>query len=266
MDYSAPDVKRINSFLQERLRSEGQTEVRAVQAAQWLDEARLLKDSETRRGKPLRDLMRSGLIKGAYQESGRWWQIRQIQLSQVRVSTPKRRVPSRKASSARDHFLGTISTAEHARAAGFTGFVTVGECMKRGLPSRDPSSTSGVYLLCAPPGFRPEIIPPDEARERGNVFFPWPTEPLAQKWVGDAEIVYIGKSTNLRRRLRELIRHAQGRTTNHTGGEIVWQLRGSERLIVCWRRAERPREFESSLIQSFKSSHKGKLPFANRQV
>ena len=265
MDSRASDVRRITSYLQDRLKSEHQSEVSAVQAAQWLDEAGILKDSESRRGKLLRDLLRAGRIEGSYQESGRWWWIRQIPLSPARAPMRSPRRHGRTARAAYEDSWGAVVTAELARSAGFTGFLTVGECMKSGLPSGDPSNSCGVYILCAPEGFEPEFIPPSEARAAGNVSFPWPVDRLTEKWVKDAEVLYIGKSTQLRRRLRQLIRHAQGRTVNHTGGEIVWQLRGFERLIICWRKAERPRKLEHSLIQAFKSSQEGQLPFANRQ-
>ena len=251
------DVRQINSFLQERLESEALLKVRAVEAARWLDAAGLLKDSDTRRGKPLRDLLRAGRIEGAYQESGRWWRIRQIHMSQAQKPKSPRLSHSRKAPSAYEDAFGAIVTAEHAKAAGFTGFLTVGECMKNGLPSGDPSNSSGVYILCAPEGFEPEFIPPSEARAAGNVSFPWPVDRLTEKWVKDPEVLYIGKSTQLRRRLRQLIRHAQGRTVNHTGGEIVWQLRGFERLIICWRNRQNDLGNSNTLIQAFKSSQKG---------
>jgi hypothetical protein len=35
----------------------------------------LLRDSPTRRGKPLRDLLRAGSIDHALQDDGRWWFI-----------------------------------------------------------------------------------------------------------------------------------------------------------------------------------------------
>lgn len=236
-----------------------------MQAAQWLDEAGLLKDSDTRRGRPLRDLLRAGRIEGSYQESGRWWRIRPIRLSPARVPMRSSRKHDGASRATLEESMGPIISAEHARSAGFAGFLTVDECMKNGLPSDDPTSSSGVYILCAPEGFVPKFIPPSEARAAGNVYFPWQVDRLAEKWVEDAEVLYIGKSTQIRRRLRQLIRHAQGRSVNHTGGEIVWQLRGFERLIICWRQAKRPRKVERSLIRAFKNSQEGQLPFANRQ-
>ena len=262
------DVIRINTFIQERLESEGLLEVRAVEAAQWLDVAGLLNDSRSRPGKPLRDLLRAGLIGGAYQNPpqshGRWY-IRLGQSSQSTRQSPRPRSTVRAPAKTTGSSLEPIVTLEDARAAGFTGFLTVGECIENGLPSGEPSSQSGVYLLCLPASIKTEFIPPDEARATGNVCFPCSTNYLEEKWVDGAETLYIGKATQLRRRLRQLLRHAQARAVNHTGGEIVWQIRGYERILICWSLAPNPRELEKSLIQGFKQSKQGRFPFANRQ-
>jgi hypothetical protein len=64
----------IGAFLQRELLQRSMSEVAAVEAAKWLDVADLLRDSESRPGKPLRDLLRQGLILGQRQErSGRWF-------------------------------------------------------------------------------------------------------------------------------------------------------------------------------------------------
>ncbi len=67
----------VNLYLQYQLKKRGLSEVRAVEAAKWLDEARILKDSEQRPGKPLRDLLRANKILGAYQTppqpNGNWY-------------------------------------------------------------------------------------------------------------------------------------------------------------------------------------------------
>ncbi|MBE0448303.1 MAG: hypothetical protein IBX64_09445 [Actinobacteria bacterium] len=68
------DINTINGFLQGRLRDWDKSEVTAVEAAQWLDNAKLLSDSDSRPGRPLRDLLRKGLIVGQRQElNGRWF-------------------------------------------------------------------------------------------------------------------------------------------------------------------------------------------------
>jgi hypothetical protein len=70
----------INAYLQEHLRSEGLSEISAVEAARALDRAGLLRDSKGRPGLPLRELLRDGRIAGADQrpprENGRWFVTR----------------------------------------------------------------------------------------------------------------------------------------------------------------------------------------------
>ena len=74
-----PDLHAINIHLQERLEREWRDEVRAPEAAAWLDRAGLLRND--RNGLPLRRLLRAGRIAGQEQrpdrKNGAWW-IRRI--------------------------------------------------------------------------------------------------------------------------------------------------------------------------------------------
>jgi hypothetical protein len=68
------DVSQINQLIQGKLERNHQSEVTAVEAAQWLDQAGILKDSTHRPGLPLRNLLRAGLIEGQKQmPNGRWF-------------------------------------------------------------------------------------------------------------------------------------------------------------------------------------------------
>lgn len=73
----AATTDQISAFLQHELARCGLAEVSAVEAAGWLDEARLLADSKHRRGLPLRNRLRGGVIAGADQRPprpyGRWF-------------------------------------------------------------------------------------------------------------------------------------------------------------------------------------------------
>jgi hypothetical protein len=73
-------IEHINMYVQDRLRARGLAEVRAVEAARWLDEASVLSDSPPRPGLPLRKLLRAGVITGAEQRPdrphGRWFIVR----------------------------------------------------------------------------------------------------------------------------------------------------------------------------------------------
>jgi len=73
-----PDIDKINACIQSHLRSRHERSVRAVDAARWLDQAGLLKDSNTRPGKPLRVLLRAKRIDGWRKESDRWWFIDRV--------------------------------------------------------------------------------------------------------------------------------------------------------------------------------------------
>ena len=72
------NIEDINNYIQEQLRLKGQSVTTAVEAAEWLDRAGILKDSPHRRGKPLRDLLRQGLIVGQRQKPNRRWYIDRI--------------------------------------------------------------------------------------------------------------------------------------------------------------------------------------------
>lgn len=63
-----------SAFIQSELSRRGVDRVTAVEAAEWLDQAGLLRDSSTRRGRGLRRLLREGRIAGGHQmANGRWF-------------------------------------------------------------------------------------------------------------------------------------------------------------------------------------------------
>ena len=77
-----PDLYAINLHLQERLERDWCEEVRAVEAARWLDEAGLLRNHKN--GLPLRRLLRAGRIAGQKQRPDRKygaWFIRRLAVS-----------------------------------------------------------------------------------------------------------------------------------------------------------------------------------------
>ncbi len=70
---ASADVAAINAALQALAARLPEREIDAVTGGEELGRLRLLRDSATRPGKPLRDLLRAGLIEGAYQgPNGRW--------------------------------------------------------------------------------------------------------------------------------------------------------------------------------------------------
>lgn len=89
-------------------------------------------------------------------------------------------------------------------------------------------------------------------------------EALQANWVDGAEVVYIGKANNLRRRIREFARFGAGKAVAHWGGRLIWQLTMPERLQIAWKEThgEDPLSVEAALIRAFREAH-GKPPFAN---
>lgn len=87
---------------------------------------------------------------------------------------------------------------------------------------------------------------------------------LENNWVSGTEIVYIGKATSLKKRLGQLIKFGNGQAIGHWGGRLLWQLKGSSELVICWLPTPNqvPENVESELIAEFKSIH-GKRPFTN---
>lgn len=169
----------------------------------------------------------------------------------------------------------TVATKVGLLISGFRGFMTLHALLKRGVPPDPALRNCGVYAVVTPPGYEPAFVPPEVARERGNVLRPWPVERLRDKWVARAETVYIGIAgvrtpRALAERLTELARHASGRTGRngpHKGGEILWQLESFEAFEVGYLPTggpPAPRKLERALLRAFREAT-GKLPFANRK-
>lgn len=97
-----------------------------------------------------------------------------------------------------------------------------------------------------------------------------PINTLKENWVSNTSVIYIGKagsitgSATLKSRLKQYFRFGQGKPVGHWGGRLIWQIKNSENLILCWKtlKNEEPRTIESELIQQFVSKY-GKRPFAN---
>lgn len=69
------NIEEINTYIQNHMLRESITSVTAIEAAQWLDAAGLLRDSSIRKGKPLRDLLRKGHITNSWQDGRKRWFI-----------------------------------------------------------------------------------------------------------------------------------------------------------------------------------------------
>jgi hypothetical protein len=93
---------------------------------------------------------------------------------------------------------------------------------------------------------------------------------LKSNWVENSLVVYIGKAgsetskATLNSRLKQYFGFGQGKNIGHWGGRLIWQLKNSADLIVCWKPlpTDDPRTFENQLIKKFVSEF-SKRPFAN---
>ena len=91
-----------------------------------------------------------------------------------------------------------------------------------------------------------------------------PRDALLANWVEGAEVVYIGKADQLKRRLTQFADFGAGRPVGHWGGRLIWQLPDVDTMRVAWKETPGrvPIEVESELIAAFRQAP-GKPPFAN---
>ena len=143
---------------------------------------------------------------------------------------------------------------------GFVGWVTFDY-----LSAADPCPTSGgVYVVSRADQTAPCFLD----RSCGGWFKgndpTVPHDHLVANWVEAAEVVYIGKASNLRRRLREFAKFGAGQKIGHWGGRLIWQLEESFGLLVAWKETPRldPAVVEANLIAEFRAAY-GQPPFAN---
>jgi hypothetical protein len=144
--------------------------------------------------------------------------------------------------------------------AGFTGWITFDR-----LSTASPCpKEGGVYVVC-----RTEIADPKFTEQSCGGWFKNrnPTvslDALRANWVEGADIVYIGKANDLRRRLGEFAKFGAGKPIGHWGGRLIWQLLEAPTLIVGWKATpdRDPESVEGEMIAHFRSTF-GKPPFAN---
>jgi hypothetical protein len=79
------DISVIIKFINDYLTKSGLQSVSAVEANALLEKAKLLRDSKDRPGKPIRDLLRKGLIPHAYQLANSRWVIPRLNNSIPKV-------------------------------------------------------------------------------------------------------------------------------------------------------------------------------------
>lgn len=160
-----------------------------------------------------------------------------------------------------------FNSLDKIKEAGFTGFKKMSDLF---IASSSIPKIKGVYLILNPYYRKSEFL---EVGTGGyfkgrnpNVSLDF----LKSKWVDDSLVVYIGKAgsdtgkATLYSRLKQYFRFGQGNNVGHWGGRLIWQLKDSVDLIVCWKPLpdEDPRSIERNLIQDFCKEF-SKRPFAN---
>lgn len=149
----------------------------------------------------------------------------------------------------------------HLKDIGFKGFITKGELFK---DSSMIPVDGGVYLVLNMDSESPMFLGIGTGGNHKNKNPNVSLDVLKENWVDGVKVVYIGKATSLRTRLRAYFAFGQGKKASHYGGRLIWQLANSRGLIVCWKSLpnENPAEVETLLIKTFKGQF-NKRPFAN---
>jgi len=90
-----------------------------------------------------------------------------------------------------------------------------------------------------------------------------PVNTLQEKLVDDAKILYLGKSNNLRERIKQLRDFGRGKRVGHRGGRYIWQIKNATGILkLRWKVSGKPRKLEKKLLFDFEKEY-GRLPFAN---
>jgi hypothetical protein len=150
--------------------------------------------------------------------------------------------------------------------AGFQGFVTFAALRAdkfAGVPA-----AGGAYIVLREDTGALTFLPTNPGgRFKGKDPTVAQTE-LHDRWVPGANVIYIGKANDLRRRLRQYSRFGAGQAVGHWGGRLIWQIAQADQLVVAWREvaaAQAPADLERDLLDAFCMQY-GSLPFANRRV
>ncbi len=143
---------------------------------------------------------------------------------------------------------------------GFSGWIPFKHLQTHTSLPRD----AGIYVVYLADAGLPKFL---EQSSGGHYKRKDPTvsrDALLENWVGDAEILYIGKGDCLRRRLIQFAKFGAGKPWPHWGGRLIWQVARSEEFLVAWKETPdcAPDKSENALISEFRAIY-GKPPFAN---
>ena len=144
--------------------------------------------------------------------------------------------------------------------AGFTGWMPFSAARN----SNECPRNGGVYVVRYGDPNPPKFLPKSCGgwfKDRDPSVAP---DALDANWVEGAEIIYIGKADDLRRRIRQFADFGTGKPIGHWGGRLIWHLPNPEHLQIAWLETpgRSPLQVEGELIAQFRDEY-GKPPFAN---
>jgi hypothetical protein len=151
-------------------------------------------------------------------------------------------------------------TQKALEICGFAGSIQLSSSKDADVPK-----VAGVYVVYRPTTDCPVFLSESKA---GLTDQSKPADVVKRKWVDGAQVVYIGYSAVLQRRIDQCRKFGAGTANNHGGGCFIWQLGDHADLLVAWRATadgETPPAAKTALIKHFMDSHKGRMPFANHQ-
>jgi hypothetical protein len=160
-----------------------------------------------------------------------------------------------------------FNNLDEIKRGGFTGFKKMSELF---YDTSSIPDTRGVYLVLNLIEGEPEFLPIGTGGffkgKNPNISL----EELKANWVQNVKVVYIGKAggsnsnATLKSRLKQYFGFGQGKNIGHYGGRLIWQLKNSNDLILCWKTLpnEEPRIVETNLLRDFVLELKQR-PFAN---
>ncbi|HJW00756.1 MAG TPA: hypothetical protein VJ617_16810 [Arthrobacter sp.] len=152
------------------------------------------------------------------------------------------------------------------KADGFAGFRDVGSLEIMRIPQG-----TGVFAVLRPDGFEPRFLKKSTAGTFKKKDPSLSEMELTAEWVGDADILYLGKAgpgskgnRGLRRQIQEFLDFGKGKPPGHWDGRLVWQLAAADSLVIAWKEvpAGEVNRTEARLHDDFVAEF-GRLPFAN---
>ncbi|MEW9872581.1 hypothetical protein [Arthrobacter sp. HS15c] len=149
---------------------------------------------------------------------------------------------------------------------GFAGFRSFEQLDINSVP-RVP----GIYAVLKPEGFERLFLAKSVGGWFKNRDPSMLQAALEKEWVGDADVLYVGKAgpgstgnRGLRKRIQEFVDFGGGKPVGHWGGRLLWQLAESQSLVIAWKElaAADVNSAEAAYHEAFVSLY-GRLPFAN---